>query len=132
MPLCAFLLSRKPVRHVLITALVLFIAGNAMTLVSPDLMFYIGSRFVAGSAPGCFSGGRGAGTQLVEPGFQGRALSVIWGANCAGASSACPWALAGRRMGWKATVVLILVLAAFACGHRHPQADLASGDSPRR
>src|SRR4051812_49986017 len=54
MPLCAFLLSRNSVRHVLITALALSIAGNVTTLLSMDVMVYILSRFVAGLGCGLF------------------------------------------------------------------------------
>lgn len=115
-PLCAFLLSRRPTRHVLITALVVFIAGNVITLLSTDLMIYIGGRFVAGLGGGLFLPvAVAAGTQLVEPGFRGRALSVMWGSNSAGAVFGVPLGLwLADRMGWRATVILILILAAFA------------------
>src|SRR5437879_1254935 len=42
-PLCAFLLSKKPARHVLIMALVVFIAGNVITLFSTSLIIYLAS-----------------------------------------------------------------------------------------
>ena len=115
-PLCAFLLSRKSVRHVLVLALVLFIAGNAITLFSTDLTIYIASRFVAGLGSGLFLPvAVGAGVQLMEPGFRGRALSVMWGSNSVGAVVGVPLGLClADRMGWRASVVLILILAVFA------------------
>ncbi len=115
-PLCAFILSRKPVRSVLILALLLFIAGNGLTLISPNLLAYIISRFVAGLGGGLFLPvAVAAGTELVDPGFRGRALSLMWGTNCAGAVIGVPLGLwLANRMGWRATVVLILILAFFA------------------
>jgi predicted MFS family arabinose efflux permease len=115
-PICAFLLSRKSVRHVLITALVVFIAGNVTTLLSTDLMIYLFSRFVAGLGAGLFLPlAVVAGTQLVDPSFRGRALSVMWGSNSAGAVFGVPLGLwLADRMGWRATVILILILATLA------------------
>lgn len=115
-PLCAFLLSKKPARHVLITALVVFIAGNLLTLLSTNLMIYLGSRFVAGIGGGLFLPvAVAAATQVVEPRFRGRALSLMWGANSAGAVIGVPLGLwLSKRMGWQITIIMILVLAAFA------------------
>lgn len=115
-PLCALLLSRKSVRNVLILALVLFIVGKAITLLSTDLTIYIASRFVAGLGSGLFLPvAVGAGVQLTEPGFRGRALSVMWGSNSVGAVVGVPLGLwLADRMGWRASVVLILILAIFA------------------
>lgn len=115
-PVCAFLLSRKPARKVLITALLLFIAGNVMTLLSTNLMIYIASRLVAGLGAGLYLPVAVAmGSRLVEPGFRGRALSAMWSFNSAGAVVGVPAGLwLAERMGWRATVILILVLASFA------------------
>jgi len=111
-PLCAFLLARKPARLVLITALVVFIASNVMTLLSTGLMIYLTSRFVAGLGAGLFLPiAAAAGTQLVKPGSQGRALSVIWGSNSAGAVVGVPLGLwLTDKINWRATVALILIL----------------------
>jgi len=115
-PLCVFWLSRKSVRYVLIMALLICIAGNVITLLSPNLMIYIVSRFVAGLGAGLFLPvAVAAGTQLVTPDFQGRALSVMWGSNIAGAVVGVPRGLwLADRMGWQAAVILILILATFA------------------
>ena len=116
MPLCAFLVSKKTVRYVLIVALVLSIAGNVATLLSMDLTVYILSRFVAGLGCGLFLPvAVAAGTQLVEPGFRGRTLSLMWSFNSAGAVIGVPLGLwLAERMGWRASIVLILILAFFA------------------
>lgn len=115
-PLCAFLSSKKPARFVLITALIFFIFGNVMTLLSTDLIVYLISRFVAGLGGGLFLPvAVAAGIQLAETGFRGRALSVMWGSNSVGAVVGVPLGLwVADRMGWKTTLVLILILATFA------------------
>jgi predicted MFS family arabinose efflux permease len=115
-PLCAFLLSRKSPRQVLITALILFMIGNAITLLSTNWVIYVASRFVAGLGGGLFLPvAVAAGTQLVETGFRGRALSVMWSANSVGAVIGVPLGLwLARRVGWRATVIMILGLATFA------------------
>ena len=115
-PLCAFMLSKRPARHVLITALLLFIAGNMITLLSTNLTIYIVSRFIAGGGGGLFLPvAVAAGTQLVEPRFQGRALSIMWSFNSAGAVVGVPLGLwIASRMGWRAAIILILILSTIA------------------
>ena len=133
-PLCAYMLSKRPVRHVLVTALGLFMIGNMITLFSPNLMVYIASRFVSGLGGGLFLPvAMAAGTQLVEPGFRGRALSVLWSSNCAGAVIGVPLGLwLADRMGWRATVILILIIAALALVGlmSRPQVVLAAAPPP--
>ena len=115
-PLCAFLLSRNPVKRVLTAALILFIAGNLITFLSTNLMIYIAGRFTAGIGGGLFLPVAVAtGTLAVEPHFRGRAMGVMWGSNCAGAVVGVPLGLwIAHRLGWRATVILILTLATFA------------------
>ena len=115
-PLCAFLLSRMPARHVLVIALLFFMAGDTITLLSQNLMIYIVGRLVAGIGGGLFLPvAVAAGAQLVEPGFRGRAMGIMWGANSLGAVIGVPLGLwLAERMGWRATVILILILSTFA------------------
>jgi predicted MFS family arabinose efflux permease len=115
-PLCAFLLSRKSGSHILIAALLFFIMGNVTTLLSTNLLVYFTSRFVAGISSGLFMPvAVASATQLVGPAYRGRALSFMWSANSAGAVVGVPLGLwLDNRMGWRATLLLILVLAMFA------------------
>jgi predicted MFS family arabinose efflux permease len=115
-PLCAVLLSRRPARDVLIMALVLFLMGNLGTLLSTHFFVYIGSRFVAGLGSGLFLPvAVAAAIQKVEPRFHGRALSLMWGANSVGAVLGVPMGLwIADQMGWRATIILFLILASFA------------------
>jgi predicted MFS family arabinose efflux permease len=116
MPLCAFLLSKKSAGQVLVWALLTFIAGNAATLVSPNVMIYVASRFVAGLGSGVYLPiAVAAATHSAGPGFKGRALGLLWGANSIGAVVGVPLGLwLAERFGWQFTVVIILLLAAFA------------------
>lgn len=115
-PLCAFLLSRKSVRAILIMALVLFIFGNVMTVLSTKIIIYFASRFVAGLGCGLFLPvAVAAGTQLVEPAYRGRALSIMWSANSFGAVVGVPSGLwLANCMGWRAAVILILIFTSFS------------------
>lgn len=115
-PLCACLLARYSGRMVLIAALVVFIFGNVITLLSQNFLTFIVGRFVAGLGSGLFLPvAVAAGIQLVEPSFRGRALSVMWGANSAGAVCGVPLGLwFAHEVNWRATVALILILAVFA------------------
>jgi predicted MFS family arabinose efflux permease len=116
MPLCAFLLSKKSAGQVLVWALLTFIAGNAATLVSPNVMIYVASRFVAGLGSGLYLPiAVAAATHIAGPESKGRALGLLWGANSIGAVVGVPLGLwLAERMGWQFTVVIILLLAAFA------------------
>jgi predicted MFS family arabinose efflux permease len=115
-PLCLLLLARWGVRQVLVAALSVFIAGNALTLVATGLMAYLVSRGIAGIGAGLFLPiAVSAGTQLVDAGSRGRALSLLWGSNSAGAVVGVPLGLwLASQLGWRSTIVLILVLAVIA------------------
>ena len=111
-PVFAILLSRKPARLVLAWALVVFAAGNLLTLVAPNLACYLASRAIAGIGAGMFMPiAVASAVALVEPDQQGRALGLIWGANSAGAVIGVPAGLwLADRFGWQATIVLITLM----------------------
>ncbi len=111
-PICAILLARKPARRVLVLSLTVFALGNLMTLLSASLAAYVLSRAIAGLGAGLFLPVAVAtATQLVEPERRGRALSLIWGSNSAGAVIGVPLGLGlAEKWGWRATIGLILLL----------------------
>jgi predicted MFS family arabinose efflux permease len=113
-PVFALLLARKPARRVLVLALAIFAAGNVMTILSPNLAAYLVSRAIAGIGAGMYLPvAVAAAAELVEPEAQGRALSLIWGANSAGAVIGVPAGLwLAEKVGWQATIGLILALGA--------------------
>jgi predicted MFS family arabinose efflux permease len=111
-PAFAILLARKPARQVLVMALAIFAVGNVMTLLSTNLVAYLISRAIAGIGAGMYLPiAVAAATELVEPDAVGRALSLIWGANSAGAVIGVPAGLwLADKVGWQATIGLILAL----------------------
>jgi predicted MFS family arabinose efflux permease len=113
-PVFAILLARKPARQVLVLALAIFVAGNVMTLLSPNLAAYLASRAIAGIGAGMYLPiAVAAAAELVEPDAAGRALGLIWGANSAGAVIGVPAGLwLAAKVGWLATIGLVLALGA--------------------
>jgi predicted MFS family arabinose efflux permease len=79
-------------------------------------MIYVASRFVAGLGSGLYLPiAVAVATHSAGPGFKGRTLGLLWGANSVGAVVGVPLGLwLAERFGWQFTVVLILLLAAFA------------------
>ena len=115
-PICIFLLARRPTRQVLIWALLVFIAGNMLTLLSTHWLIYLVSRGIAGLGAGLFLPiAVASATQEVAPLARGRALGLIWGSNCAGAVVGVPFGLwLAERISWRAPIILILALSAIA------------------
>src|SRR6185437_15402766 len=101
---------------VLVTALLLFLVGNLTTLIASDFAVYLASRFVTGLGGGLYLPvAVAAGTQLVSSESRGRVLSLLWGANVAGAVAGVPLGLwLAERLSWRAAVVLILILVVSA------------------
>ena len=130
-PVFAILLAQKPARQLLVLALVIFAVGNVLTLLSSNLAVYLVSRAIAGIGAGMYLPiAVAAAAELVEPEAAGRALSMIWGANGAGAVIGVPAGLfLADQVGWQATIGLILVLGAItllAIAIRQPNLQVAA------
>lgn len=124
----AVLLAGKPARRVVVAALAIFAGGNLLTLASPNLAAYLASRAIAGIGAGMFAPIAVAwAARLVAPEARGRAMSLIWGANSAGAVVGVPVGLwLSATAGWQAAIWPIVVLAAVAAiGVAIRQPDLA-------
>jgi predicted MFS family arabinose efflux permease len=115
-PLCAYLLSKRPAQSVLIMALVLFLTGNGLSVSSTNLAIYLTSRFIAGLGAGLYLPVAVAfASRVVESNFRARALSAVWSFNCAGAVIGVPLGLGlAARMGWRVSISAILILGVFA------------------
>jgi predicted MFS family arabinose efflux permease len=115
-PAFAVLLAGRSVRTVLLAALTLFTFGNLLTLLSTNVAMYLISRGIAGVGAGLYIPvAVAAATAAADSDAtgRGRALSLIWGANSAGAVAGVPvglW-LASLR-GWQWAIGLILALSA--------------------
>lgn len=118
LPVCVFLLTKKSARDVLLLALLTFILGNLITLVSTNLLIHIVGRGIAGFGAGLYLPlAIATAGELVDPSAKGRALSLAWGSNAAGAVIGIPIGLwLAEQTNWRVSVgmILVLSLAAFA------------------
>jgi len=116
LPLCVFLLTKKSTRQVLLLALLTFIAGNLLTLMSLNLSVYIAGRAIAGLGAGLYLPlAIATAGELVEPAAKGRALSLAWGSNAAGAVIGIPIGLwLADKIHWRASIIMILILSLIA------------------
>ncbi|MGV9939328.1 MFS transporter [Streptomyces sp. NPDC003401] len=104
-PLLAAATARMPRRTVLISLMVLFVAGNALSAFAPGEGSLLAARFLSGLPHGAFFGvGAVVATNMVAPERKARAVSLMFlgltVANIAGVPVAT---LMGQRLGWRAT-----------------------------
>ncbi|MDQ0962336.1 DHA1 family inner membrane transport protein [Streptomyces sp. B4I13] len=117
-PLLAAATARMSRRTVLISLMVLFVAGNALSALAPDNGWLLAARFLSGLPHGAFFGvGAVVATTLVAPGRKARSVSLMFlgltVANIAGVPAAT---LVGQHLGWRAAFlgVSVIGLAAIA------------------
>ncbi|MDX3570897.1 MFS transporter [Streptomyces sp. ID05-47C] len=104
-PLLAAATARMSRRTVLISLMVLFVAGNALSAFAPGNESLLAARFLSGLPHGAFFGvGAVVATSMVAPERKARAVSLMFlgltVANIAGVPVAT---LMGQRLGWRAT-----------------------------
>lgn len=116
LPICVFLLTKKPAQQILLLALITFIAGNFITLLSTSLGVYIAGRAVAGIGAGLYLPlAIATAGELVNPKAKGRALSFAWGSNAAGAVIGIPIGLwLANKTNWRVSICMILLLSLVA------------------
>lgn len=117
-PLLAAATARMSRRTVLISLMVLFVAGNALSALAPDNGWLLAARFLSGLPHGAFFGvGAVVATSLVAPERKARSVSLMFlgltVANIAGVPAAT---LVGQHLGWRAAFlgVSVIGLAAIA------------------
>jgi predicted MFS family arabinose efflux permease len=115
-PVFATLLTGRPVRAVLLTALAVFTIGNALSAVAGSLSLLLVARVVAGLGAGMYSPmSAAAAAALVPSGRRGRALAMITGGMSIGAAAGVPLGLAlAYDTGWRTTLWLITALGVVA------------------
>lgn len=131
----AVLLAGKPAKPAVVAALAIFAAGNLLTLASPNLAAYLASRAIAGIGAGMFAPIAVAwAAKLVAPEARGRAMSLIWGANSAGAVVGVPVGLwLSATVGWQAAIwpiVVLAVVAAIGVAIRQPDLEVEAPPPP--
>ncbi|GID30934.1 MFS transporter [Paractinoplanes brasiliensis] len=118
-PAITLLAARVNRRTLLLGLIVLFLAGNALSAIAPNLALLIVARFAAGSVQGAFFGaGAVVAGYVYGPGRGGKAFATVMGGLTVATIVGSPLATAvGQHAGWRAmywTVVALGVLAGFA------------------
>ncbi|MHA7846867.1 MFS transporter [Serratia sp. D1N4] len=111
-PVFATLLVKKPVKKVLIVALLVFSLANIASALSPSLNILLISRAFAGIGAGLFSPiAAAAAVALVAPERKGRALSLILGGMSTGTVIGVPLGLLlANHFGWQSTLWLVTII----------------------
>ncbi|MEU6997939.1 MFS transporter [Nonomuraea sp. NPDC046570] len=113
-PLFATALAAARSRTVLVLALAVFTAANALTAVLSCLPLLLAARVIAGVGAGLYSSqASAAAAELVPSRSRGRALGLVMGGMSAGTVLGVPLGvLLAEQAGWRATMWLITALGA--------------------
>nr|WP_228461735.1 MFS transporter [Gordonia spumicola] len=113
-PVIAVLAARMSRRTLLITLMVAFTAGNALSLVAPSFGTLIVARFVAGLPHGAYFGVAAlVAAHVAGPGRRARAVGqVMLGLSVANVVGVPVATWLGQHLGWRAAVALVVVVGA--------------------
>lgn len=108
--------TRLPRTPVLIGLLVLFIAGNVLTALSPDYGVAMAGRIVAALSHGAFFGiGSVVAADLVVPEMKARAIAIMFTGLTAANVFGVPFGtFLGQQFGWRSTFWVISVIGVVA------------------
>lgn len=108
--------TRLPRTPVLIGLLVLFIAGNVLTALSPDYGVAMAGRIVAALSHGAFFGiGSVVAADLVVPEKKARAIAIMFTGLTAANVFGVPFGtFLGQQFGWRSTFWVISVIGVVA------------------
>ncbi|MFK3978856.1 MFS transporter [Micromonospora sp. NPDC050397] len=108
--------ARASRRTVLLGAIGLFLIGNVLSALAPNIAVLIVSRFVTGSVQGAFIGaGAGVAAYVYGPGEGGRAFgTVMSGLTVATVIGAPLGTLVGQHAGWRVTYWAVVVVGLLA------------------
>jgi DHA1 family inner membrane transport protein len=108
--------TRLPRKPVLIGLLVLFIAGNVLTALSPDYGVAVAGRIVAALSHGAFFGiGSVVAADLVAPEKKARAIAIMFTGLTAANVFGVPFGtFLGQQYGWRSTFWVISVIGVVA------------------
>jgi predicted MFS family arabinose efflux permease len=108
-PLLAALTSRLSRRRVLLIALGVFVAGNALTALAPTYPLVMMTRVIAAAGAAMFTPtASGVANALTSPERRGRALALVMGGLTVSSALGVPlgtWL--GAESGWRATIWLV-------------------------
>ena len=108
--------TRLPRKPVLLGLLVLFIAGNVLTALSPDYSVAMAGRIVAALSHGAFFGiGSVVAADLVAPEKKARAIAIMFTGLTAANVFGVPFGtFLGQQFGWRSTFWVISVIGVVA------------------
>jgi predicted MFS family arabinose efflux permease len=117
-PIMAAALSHWPRKRVLLTGLVIFLAGNLVAAFGPSFVVVLLGRALSGLGAAIFAPMASAtAAAIATPGQRGRALAVMMaGLSIATAFGAPLGTLIGALVDWRMTFVLVAALAALVAG----------------
>ncbi|MEV0715014.1 MFS transporter [Asanoa sp. NPDC050611] len=112
-PILTALTIRFNRRTVLIGALVLFVLGNAVAVLTADYGLFLAARTLTGAVQGLFIGAAFAvGIAAAPPERMGRAMSVVVSGVAVSAALGVPvGTLVGQTLGWRGSFIAIVVFA---------------------
>ncbi|ONH59849.1 MFS transporter [Frankia sp. CcI49] len=133
-PLITLLAARANRRTLLLGLIALFLVGNGLSAVAPNIALLVLFRFVAGSVQGAFFGaGAVVAAYVYGPGRGGKAFATVMGGLTVATIAGSPLGtLVGQHAGWRAlywAVVAVGLLAGTALVAWLPRTDDLRGGS---
>ncbi|MEU6256197.1 MFS transporter [Streptomyces sp. NPDC047043] len=133
-PAITLLAARVNRRSLLLGLIGLFLVGNGLSAVAPNIVLFVAFRFVAGSVQGAFFGaGAVVAAYVYGPGKGGRAFATVMAGLTVATIAGSPLGtFVGQHAGWRvmyATVVAVGLLAAAALVAWLPRTDDLRGSS---
>ncbi|MEU7928235.1 MFS transporter [Micromonospora sp. NPDC049801] len=133
-PTIILLAARTNRRRLLIGLIGLFLVGNGLSALAPDITSLVIFRFIAGSVQGAFFGaGAVVAAYVYGPGRGGRAFATVMGGLTIATIAGSPLGtLIGQNAGWRVmywTVVAVGLLAGAALVAWLPRTDELRGSS---
>ncbi len=109
-PLFAVLLSNKPIKRSIQIALVIFLLGNLITLMSKSLVLFLLGRVFAGIGAGIFTPlCITMAVNCSDPSFRGRVISLGWSANSIGVVLGVPLGLSlASFFNWQWSIAYVI------------------------
>lgn len=125
--------ANKPAKSIIQFALVVFILGNLITLLSENIALFLIGRSIAGAGTGIFTPlCISIAVQLANASAKGRALSFVWGASSAGVVFGVPVGLYLSSLShWQLSIAYIVALSLIALvGLSLQDANISLPESP--
>ncbi|BEL06606.1 MFS transporter [Actinoplanes sichuanensis] len=117
-PAITLLAARVNRRTLLLGLMVLFLIGNALSAVAPNITLLVVFRFVAGCVQGAFFGaGAAVAAYLYGPGRGGKAFATVMGGLTIATIVGSPLGtLIGQQAGWRAMYWAVVAIGLVAAG----------------